>query len=177
MDETICAVEEQQSIAPDQSMVMKEVENEFEDDACGSVKAFYRLKGVSTNNALGFQANESTSLTQFYRLFKHTITRWRKKELKLEFYCSKSKPHYDFALSGLLKHALEVCTSTLFCDFEEEFKVGIGTFARKICEDETQMSYKVAIDENFISSEVVTYGFVNNPVLVSCSCKNFEECA
>ncbi|XP_074296481.1 protein FAR1-RELATED SEQUENCE 5-like [Silene latifolia] len=133
-------------------------------------------RSESTNNALGFQANKATSLTQFYKLFKHTITRWRKNELKLEFYCSKSQPHSDFALSGLLKHASQVYTSSLFRDFEEEFKVAIGSFARKIWEDEREIAYKVAIEESFVSSEVVTYGFLNDPVLISCSCKNFEEC-
>ncbi|XP_056698771.1 protein FAR1-RELATED SEQUENCE 5-like [Spinacia oleracea] len=39
----------------------------------------------STNHAVGFKVNKSTTLTEFYSIFQVTINRWRKTEEKNEF--------------------------------------------------------------------------------------------
>ncbi|XP_056694845.1 protein FAR1-RELATED SEQUENCE 5-like [Spinacia oleracea] len=84
-------------------------------------------RSESTNHAIGFRANTTTSLTDFYRLFKGTIQRWRSVEKQVEFSCSKSVAFLALPLSGLLKHASEVYTLSLLRDFEEEFGYSIAT--------------------------------------------------
>ncbi|XP_056695821.1 protein FAR1-RELATED SEQUENCE 5-like [Spinacia oleracea] len=129
-------------------------------------------RSESTNHAIGFRANRTTSLTDFYRLFKGTIQRWRSTEKQAEFSCSKSVPSSALPLSGLLKHASEVYTLSLFRDFEEEFGYSIATTAKLIWKQENTEFYAVSIDEEPWSAQRVTY--IHESQTVSCTCKNFE---
>ncbi|XP_056691925.1 protein FAR1-RELATED SEQUENCE 5-like [Spinacia oleracea] len=85
-------------------------------------------RSESTNHAIGFRANRTTSLTDFYRLFKGTIQHWRK-----------------------------VYTLSLFRDFEEEFGYSIATTAKLIWKQENTELYAVSIDEEPWSAQRVTY--------------------
>ncbi|XP_056695127.1 protein FAR1-RELATED SEQUENCE 5-like [Spinacia oleracea] len=104
-------------------------------------------RSESTNHSIGFIANRTTSLTDFYRLFKGTIQRWRSTEKQAEFTCSESVASSALSLSGLLKHASEAY------------------------EGNTQF-YVVSIDEEPWSAQRVTY--IHESQTVSCTCKNFE---
>ncbi|XP_056685504.1 protein FAR1-RELATED SEQUENCE 5-like [Spinacia oleracea] len=126
-------------------------------------------RSESTNHAIGFRENRTTS---FYRLFKGTIQRWRSTEKQVEFSCSKSVPSSALPLSGLLKHASEVYTLSLFRDFEEEFGYSIATTAKLIWKQENTEFYAVSIDEEPWSVQRVTY--IHESQTVSCTCKNFE---
>ena len=59
------------------------------------------------------------------------MERWRKWEIEAEFYYSRVRPSSNLRLTGLLKHASEIYTATLFRDFEEEFKT---VLACSICD-------------------------------------------
>ncbi|XP_056698096.1 protein FAR1-RELATED SEQUENCE 5-like [Spinacia oleracea] len=105
-------------------------------------------------------------------LFKGTIQHWRSTEKQAEFSCSKSVPSSALPLSGLLKHASEVYTLSLFRDFEEEFGYSIATTAKLIWKQENTEFYAVSIDEEPWSAQRVTY--IHESQTVSCTCKNFE---
>ncbi|XP_056685481.1 protein FAR1-RELATED SEQUENCE 3-like [Spinacia oleracea] len=96
-------------------------------------------RSESTNHAIGFRANRTTSLTDFYRLFKGTIQRWRK-----------------------------VYTLSLFRDFEEEFGYSIATTAKLIWKQGNTEFYVVSIDEGPWSAQRVTYIHESQAVSCTC---------
>ncbi|XP_056695809.1 protein FAR-RED IMPAIRED RESPONSE 1-like [Spinacia oleracea] len=104
-------------------------------------------RSESKNHAIGFRANTTTSLTDFYRLFNGTMQRWKSTEKEVEFSCSKSVASSSLPLSGLLKHASEVYTLSLFRDFEEEFGYSIATTSKLIWTQGNTQFYGVSIDE------------------------------
>lgn len=130
-------------------------------------------RSESTNHALGFNAKKTTSLSDFYIIFQKTVEQWRSTEAKDEFQCSRANPTSCLALTGLLKHASEVYTLTLFRFFESEFLKSISTSTKLLCEDGGFQTYQVTESDGITSHCVSFYAFGN---LVSCSCKNFEEC-
>nr|GMC79770.1 protein FAR1-RELATED SEQUENCE 5-like [Ipomoea batatas] len=75
-------------------------------------------RSESTNHAIWFNAKKTTSLMQFYKIFKETVKRWRSNEEQDEFQASTSYPTSILPMTGLLKHAAEVYTKALFKDFE-----------------------------------------------------------
>lgn len=129
-------------------------------------------RSESTNHAIGFRAKKSTSLTEFYKIFSSTIKRWRSKERELEFNCSMSKPSSAFVLSGLLKHASEVYTSSLFRDFEMEFNYAMASYLERSSTDENTTVYKVWLENDPLSTQQVNY--TAELTRVSCTCKTFE---
>jgi len=84
-------------------------------------------RSESTNHAVGFKANKTTTLTEFFSVFQATVNRWRREEEKDDFNCTKGLPSSDLCMSSLLKHASMVYTHTLFRDFEEEFKYAMAS--------------------------------------------------
>ncbi|XP_021756200.1 protein FAR1-RELATED SEQUENCE 5-like [Chenopodium quinoa] len=64
-------------------------------------------RSESTNHAVGFRANKSTTLTKFYRILVRNIKRWRSDEKYNEFTCSKSIAFTSLPLSGMLKHVAQ----------------------------------------------------------------------
>ncbi|XP_056685950.1 protein FAR1-RELATED SEQUENCE 5-like [Spinacia oleracea] len=137
-----------------------------------SVGILSSQRSESTNHAIEFRANRTTSLTDFYRLFKGTIQRWRSTEKQAEFSCSKSVASSALPLFGLLKHASEVYTLSLFRDFEEESGYSIATTTKLIWKQGNTQFYVVSIDEEPWSAQRVTY--IHESQTVSCMCKNFE---
>nr|GLL33784.1 protein FAR1-RELATED SEQUENCE 5-like [Ipomoea trifida] len=65
-------------------------------------------RSESTNHAIGFNAKKTTSLIQFYKIFKEIVKRWRSNEEQDEFQASTSYPTYILPMTGLLKHAAEL---------------------------------------------------------------------
>ncbi|XP_021770695.1 protein FAR1-RELATED SEQUENCE 1-like [Chenopodium quinoa] len=126
----------------------------------------------STNHAIGFRENRSTSLTKFYSIFKACIQRWRSTEKHDEFSCSKSTASSAIPLSGLLKHASEIYTLSLFTDFEEEFGYFIATTTKLLWQNGSTLFYLVAIESEPWSQRKVTLESDSNQV--KCTCKNFE---
>ncbi|XP_056697531.1 protein FAR-RED IMPAIRED RESPONSE 1-like [Spinacia oleracea] len=107
--------------------------------------------------------------TNIVQRYNTTLEKYRKAS---EFSCSKSVPSSALPLSGLLKHASEVYTLSLFRDFEEEFRYSIATTAKLIWKQENTEFYVVSIDEEPWSTQRVTY--IHESQTVSCTCKNFE---
>ncbi|XP_056695808.1 protein FAR1-RELATED SEQUENCE 1-like [Spinacia oleracea] len=137
-------------------------------------------RSESKNHAIGFRANRTTSLTDFYRLLKGTMQRWKSTEKEVEFSYNKSVASSSLPLSRLLKHASKVYTLSLFRDFEEEFGYSIATTSKLIWTQfkftttnagNTQF-YVVSIDEEPWSAQRVTY--IHESKTVSCTCKKFE---
>ncbi|KAL3651853.1 hypothetical protein CASFOL_004855 [Castilleja foliolosa] len=125
------------------------------------------------NIAIRFNAKQTTGLNEFYASFKETIKRWRSNEVKDEFKCSKATPTSVLQLRGILKHASEVYTLTIFRDFEEEFLNSISTSCKMLHSDNDITFYSVTHDDG-VTSHDVTFSVVDTKI--SCSCKRFEEC-
>ncbi|XP_021727208.1 protein FAR1-RELATED SEQUENCE 5-like [Chenopodium quinoa] len=106
-------------------------------------------RSESTNHAIGFRANRLTSLTDFCSIFKACIQRWRSTEKHGEFLCSKSTASSAIPLSGLLKHASEIYTLSLFTDFEEEFGYSIATTTKLLWQNGSTLFYLVNITLTF----------------------------
>lgn len=130
-------------------------------------------RSESTNTTIGFNANETTGLNDFYIIFKKIVERWRSNEANDEFQCSRGNPTSCLPLTGFLKHASEVYTLTLFKDFEKEFLKSISTSISFLSEEHDVKFYHVT-DADGITSYQVNFNVVD--FLVSCSCKRFEEC-
>uniref|UniRef100_A0A803KXH2 SWIM-type domain-containing protein n=2 Tax=Chenopodium quinoa TaxID=63459 RepID=A0A803KXH2_CHEQI len=130
-------------------------------------------RSESTNHAVGFRANKSTTLTEFYRIFVRTIKRWRSDEKYNEFTCSKSIAFTSLPLSGMLKHAAQVYTLSLFRDFEEEFGYSMATTVQILGRtEENIILYEVSLEEKPWSSQQVSY--IHESQTIWCTCKNFE---
>ncbi|XP_021771339.1 protein FAR1-RELATED SEQUENCE 1-like [Chenopodium quinoa] len=130
-------------------------------------------RSESTNNAVGFKATKNTNFTDFFKIFNQTIKRWRKNESDADFKCSNSHPYSHLPFYGILKHAAEVYTQTIFRDFETEFTYSIGCITLLHLEVQGYFFYEVQIENNEASKQKVTYNSADNSV--ACSCKNFEE--
>ncbi|KAH6817891.1 hypothetical protein C2S51_001494 [Perilla frutescens var. frutescens] len=89
-------------------------------------------RNESTNSAIGFNARKSTSLTEFYDIFKRTVQSWRRNEASDEFQCSRAQPTSFMPLTGLLKHASEMMRKY----YATVMKVKDNEEGRKILEEE-----------------------------------------
>ncbi|XP_021722007.1 protein FAR1-RELATED SEQUENCE 5-like [Chenopodium quinoa] len=130
-------------------------------------------RSESANNAVGFKANKNTSLTDFFKIFNQTVKRWRKNESDADFKCSNSNPTSSIPFIGLLKHASEVYTQTIFRYFETEFMYSIGCITYLHATVRDFYFYEVQIEYDDSSRQKVTYNKAENKI--ACSCKNFEE--
>lgn len=129
-------------------------------------------RSESTNHAIGFHATKSTNLTEFYEIFKRTVQRWRATEQSDEFECTRAIPASRIPLTGMLKHASEVYTLSLFKDFEDELLKCISTTVRVLGEELDVKIYDVQNHEGN-TSHIVHYLAGSN--FVNCTCKKFEE--
>lgn len=102
-------------------------------------------RSESTNSATGIETKKTTSLTQFDKIFQNTIKRWRKREIKAEFYCSRTTLSSSVRIVGLLKYVAKVYTATLFWDFEEEFKIAISCSVSNVTQDKGLKVYKFVV--------------------------------
>ncbi|XP_056697333.1 protein FAR1-RELATED SEQUENCE 5-like [Spinacia oleracea] len=130
-------------------------------------------RSESTNNAVCFKANKNTSLTDFFKIFQETVHRWRRTEKQCEFNCTNSTPTSVFPMTGLLKHASEVYTLTLFRDFEFEYGEAIGSFSNIVAMDGYKLYYEVYKENDTESKQKVTFDAAAQRI--ACTCKNFEE--
>ncbi|XP_021726187.1 protein FAR1-RELATED SEQUENCE 5-like [Chenopodium quinoa] len=153
------------------SMGRREPATIFRDQDFAMSKAIEK-RSESTNNAVGFKANKNTSLTEFFRIFKQTVKRWRKNEADADFKCSNSEPTSHLPMYGLLKHASEIYTHTIFKYFEAEFSYSMGciTFLHNQIGD--HYFYEVQIENEISSRQKVTFSSSQNRI--ACSCKNYE---
>ncbi|XP_073120322.1 protein FAR1-RELATED SEQUENCE 5-like [Henckelia pumila] len=138
-----------------------------------SAGILYSQRSESTNHAIGFSAKKNTSLTDFFGIFKEMLKNWRNKEQKDEFQCSRSIPESALPFTGMLKHASEVYTLTLFRDFEAEFFKSISSSSILILVEDGMMVYNVSSHDNDGLSHRVIFDCLSN--LITCSCKKFEE--
>ncbi|XP_056694914.1 protein FAR1-RELATED SEQUENCE 5-like [Spinacia oleracea] len=130
-------------------------------------------RSESTNHAVGFKANKSTTLTEFYSIFQATINRWRKTEEKDDFDCTRGIPTSELSMSAILKQAANVYTITLFRDFEEEFKLSVASSTMFKGSVGRTMFFEVWIEGITGSRQEVQYKMEDSTV--TCTCKNFEE--
>uniref|UniRef100_A0A803MUZ0 Protein FAR1-RELATED SEQUENCE n=1 Tax=Chenopodium quinoa TaxID=63459 RepID=A0A803MUZ0_CHEQI len=110
-------------------------------------------RSESTNHAIGFRASKATTLTEFYTIFKKTTNRWRSTEKYDEFTCSKSIAFTSLPLSGMLKHAAQVFTLSLFRNFEEEFGYSMATTVQMLGSNEECLLYQHLDGYVIIASE------------------------
>ncbi|XP_056687857.1 protein FAR1-RELATED SEQUENCE 5-like [Spinacia oleracea] len=130
-------------------------------------------RSESTNNAVCFKANKNISLTNFFKIFQETVHRWRRTEKQCEFNCANSTPTSVFPMTGLLKHASEVYTLTLFRDFEFEYGEAIGSFSNIVAMDGYKLYYEVYKENDTESKQKVTFDAAAQRI--ACTCTNFEE--
>ncbi|XP_021723697.1 protein FAR1-RELATED SEQUENCE 5-like [Chenopodium quinoa] len=130
-------------------------------------------RSESANNVVGFKANKNTSLTDFFKIFKQTVTRWRNNESDADFKCSNSKPTSNLPFYGMIKHAAEVYTQTIFRYFETEFEFSIGCVTNLHYQTQGYFFYEVKLENNEASKQKVTFNMADNDI--ACSCKIFEE--
>ncbi|XP_021764581.1 protein FAR1-RELATED SEQUENCE 5-like [Chenopodium quinoa] len=129
-------------------------------------------RSESTNHAIGFRASKATTLTEFYTIFKKTTNRWRSIEKYDEFTCIKSIAFTSLPLSGMLKHAAQVFTLSLFRNFEEEFGYSMATTVQMLGSNEECLLYQVTLEDKPWSAHQVNY--IQESQTVWCTCKNFE---
>ncbi|KAL8515765.1 hypothetical protein ACS0TY_014452 [Phlomoides rotata] len=129
-------------------------------------------RSESTNSAIGVNSKKTTNLTEFYQLFMATLNKWRRNETQDEFKCSISIPKYRMQLTGMLKHASEVYTLTLFEIFEIEFMKCLFSQSTVLHVVDSVITYDISND-NGHGHRVL---FDATKKLVSCTCKKFEEC-
>ncbi|XP_021726644.1 protein FAR-RED IMPAIRED RESPONSE 1-like [Chenopodium quinoa] len=129
-------------------------------------------RSESTNHAIGFRASKATTLTEFYTIFKKTTKRWRSTEKYDEFTCSKSIAFTSLPLFGMLKHAAQVFTLSLFRNFEEEFGYYMATTVQILGSNEECLLYQVTLEDKPWSAHQVNY--IQESQTVWCTCKNFE---
>ncbi|XP_056696207.1 protein FAR1-RELATED SEQUENCE 9-like [Spinacia oleracea] len=128
----------------------------------------------STNNAIGFKGNKSTTLTEFFHIFGATVDRWRYQEDQNEFSCGNSMPKSDFPMVGMIKHAASVYTLTLFRDFEKEFKYAMGCISTIHHMEDNFIGYKVQ-HESWPDHTAKHVAFDPSTNSIACYCRNFEE--
>ncbi|XP_056691927.1 protein FAR-RED IMPAIRED RESPONSE 1-like [Spinacia oleracea] len=131
-------------------------------------------RSESTNNAIGFKGNKSTTLTEFFHIFGATVDRWRYQEDQNEFNCGNSMPKSDFPMVGMIKHAASVYTLTLFRDFEKEFKYAMGCISTIHHMEDTFIGYKVQ-HESWPDHTAKHVAFDPSTNSIACNCRNFEE--
>ncbi|KAL8480018.1 hypothetical protein ACS0TY_026814 [Phlomoides rotata] len=112
-------------------------------------------RSESTNHAIRFNANKTTTLTEFYGIYKKTIKQWRRTEQQDEFNCSKAQPDIGYEMAGIVRHASEVYTLTLFKEFNKEFMKGISATSTLIGEHDTTTFYRVTSLMGDSSNEVI----------------------
>ncbi|XP_056690384.1 protein FAR1-RELATED SEQUENCE 9-like [Spinacia oleracea] len=130
-------------------------------------------RSESTNHAVGFKANKSTTLTEFYSIFQATINRWRKTEEKDDFDCTRGIPTSELSMRAILKQAANIYTITLFRDFEEEFKLSVASSEKFKGNVGRTMFFEVWIEGITGSRQEVQFKMEDSTV--TCTCKNFEE--
>ncbi|XP_056697541.1 protein FAR1-RELATED SEQUENCE 9-like [Spinacia oleracea] len=130
-------------------------------------------RSESTNHAVGFKANKSTTLTKFYSIFQATINRWRKTEEKDDFDCTRGIPTSELSMSAILKQAANTYTITLFRDFEEEFKLSVASSAKFKGNVGRTVFFEVWIEGITGSRQEVQFKMEDSTV--TCTCKNFEK--
>uniref|UniRef100_A0A803NBS5 SWIM-type domain-containing protein n=1 Tax=Chenopodium quinoa TaxID=63459 RepID=A0A803NBS5_CHEQI len=152
---------------------------ELKDKWCPAVCRDFFSAGIlssqrseSTNHAIGFRASKATTLTEFYTIFKKTTNRWRSTEKYDEFTYSKSIAFTSLPLSGMLKHAAQVFTLSLFRNFEEEFGYSMATTVQMLGSNEECLLYQVTLEDKPWSAHQVNY--IQESQTVWCTCKNFE---
>ncbi|KAL8507171.1 hypothetical protein ACS0TY_017901 [Phlomoides rotata] len=128
-------------------------------------------RSESTNHAISFSADQNTSLTDFYGIFKNTIKRWRRVEQQDEFNCSRACPDSYFEIAGMVSHASEVYTLSLFTEFHKEFMKGISASSTIIGQHDTTTIYTVTSSKEECCSQVIFDSGLN---LITCSCMKFE---
>ncbi|XP_021734973.1 protein FAR-RED IMPAIRED RESPONSE 1-like [Chenopodium quinoa] len=127
---------------------------------------------LEQNAITRFGALKKDKESKFYTIFKKTTNRWRSTEKYDEFTCSKSIAFTSLPLSGMLKHAAQVFTLSLFRDFEEEFGYSMATIVQMIGRNEECLLYQVALEDKPWSAHQVNY--IHESQNVWCTCKNFE---
>lgn len=130
-------------------------------------------KSESTNHAIGFSVDQTTSLTDFYGVFKDTIKRWRLTKVKDEFGCSNSwSESTSFIMAGMPSHASEVYTFELFKEFHKEFRKGIALSTTVVGVHDSTILFDVKSFKGDSSYKVIYDSTLN---LIKCDCMKFEE--
>ncbi|XP_056685454.1 protein FAR1-RELATED SEQUENCE 5-like [Spinacia oleracea] len=123
---------------------------------------------------LSSQREQITSLTEFFHIFGATVDRWRYQEDQNEYDCGNALPKSDFPMVGMIKHAANVYTLTLFRDFEKEFKYAMGCISNVNYINGNFFGYKVQ-HESWPEHTAHYVAFDPTTNSIKCTCRNFEE--
>ncbi|XP_074265868.1 protein FAR1-RELATED SEQUENCE 5-like [Silene latifolia] len=118
-------------------------------------------RSESTNHPMGFQASKTTSVTAFFGIFETTVKRWRSDEERKEFNGIRSTPTSVYPLTDLLLHASQVYIVELFCIFEREFALAMGTRATILPVNDPLLVYRVQPAVSEEGPHQVTYDCSN----------------
>ncbi|KAH6777472.1 hypothetical protein C2S51_008784 [Perilla frutescens var. frutescens] len=129
-------------------------------------------RSESTNSAIGFKASKVTNLNEFYTIFKQTVQRWKSKEEVDEFECSQAIPGSRLPLVGMVKHASDVYTLSVFRDFEDEFLKSISSIVETVGGELEVRVYDV---QNHDERTVHRVNFYSGDNYICCTCRRFEE--
>ncbi|KAH6805205.1 hypothetical protein C2S51_030036 [Perilla frutescens var. frutescens] len=137
-----------------------------------SVGILSSQRSESTNSAIGFKASKATNLHEFYTIFNRTVQRWRSREQADEFECSRVILTSRIPLIGILKHASEVYTLSVFTDFEDELLKSISSTVSVLGEKFDVRLYDV---QNHGDGSAHRVSFFHGQNFISCTCRRFEE--
>ncbi|KAL8527943.1 hypothetical protein ACS0TY_005671 [Phlomoides rotata] len=84
---------------------------------------------------------------------------------------SRTQPDIGYEMAGIVRHASEVYTLTLFKEFNKEFMKGISATSTLIGEHDTTTFYRVTSLMGDSSNEVI---FDSSMKLITCDCLKFE---
>ncbi|XP_021747610.1 protein FAR1-RELATED SEQUENCE 5-like [Chenopodium quinoa] len=107
---------------------------ELKEKRCPALSRYFFSAGILLS-----QRSESTN----HKIINH----WRSTEKYDEFTYSKSISFTSLPLSGMLKHAAQVFTLSLFRDFKEEFGYSMATTVQMIGRNEECLLYQVALED------------------------------
>ena len=130
-------------------------------------------RSESTNNAIGFKASKSTSLTDFFKIFDETIRRWRKNETDQDFKCLNSESESDYSMTGIMRDAMQRYTTTIFREVEAEYSHALGSILKLLDQVGSAHMYEVWLEGKEQTKQRVSFDSLTQQV--ECSCKNFEE--
>ncbi|KAK9726864.1 hypothetical protein RND81_05G242200 [Saponaria officinalis] len=131
------------------------------------------LRGCFNETEFELAWNKMITEYDFYAIFNETVKRWRREEERNEFQCSRSTPTSFFHMGGLLQHASEVYTHTLFREFEKEFGIAMSTQAVCGHQEGDIFVYRVFIETCPNDAHILT--FDDNNVTIDCTCRNYQE--
>ncbi|KAJ0962390.1 hypothetical protein J5N97_030218 [Dioscorea zingiberensis] len=127
-------------------------------------------RSESMNNILHQIMDSSMSLIQVIRHYEEKAKEFRQEELNQDFRCKNGAPSKVNG-RGILQHASNIYTLTMFKRFEEELMDSIGLNCIEGASDENYSLYQLTEDNH---GRIYFVKFLLSNGNISCSCNMFE---